>query len=106
MIEFRCPHGFYRSQVHCAECSPSATSKVRRSPGFRFVIGSIIAGAQIVGRVSNDRIECICECGEEFEITRSSVARHHKAGTKSRCLPCQKRHVANLMDARRGTAAE
>lgn len=112
----RCDHGFAKNipDIRCLECHPplrgderdESSAPTRRAPGFRFAIGAVIAGAQIVGRLSNDRIDCICECGERYDISRSAVARHHKAGTTSRCWPCQKREMRKMLDERRGVAAE
>jgi len=88
----RCPHGFAKGIVRCQVCEPSISlvpEEFRQKPTFwKFRIGGVYGGVTLTERLTKERVNVRCGCGNAFEISRSAVQRHHRAGTTCMCPKC------------------
>jgi hypothetical protein len=56
-------------------------------------------------RLSNDRIQAKCACGEVYEVSRSALSRSQRIGAMARCLTCRNRDMGMSLEAQSDGAA-
>jgi hypothetical protein len=102
----RCAHGFAVGipGIRCSECRASMARRKAAGSGrppinCKIFPGSVVGGSLILQRLSNDRIEAKCPCGETYEVSRSALSRNQRTGTIARCLTCRHKSLGMSLEA-------
>jgi hypothetical protein len=65
---------------------------------MRFRIGETVAGVRILRR-DVDEFVCLCGCGAEFEVSRTTLSNKTRDGLVARCWVCSKREGRRAFEA-------